>query len=149
MSDKSYDVYLREEKHITYHSLGSEYTVARTSRRSSWDGIYSLLCSQHRSILFTGANGYLLWKFCGRRQRGLQSVTLGRVCVGCTVTPEWGWSQRRRRQHALRELTSANLSGNNHRSSALLDDEYNHNVVDIYDNAHSYVLNNSHKLSTV
>jgi hypothetical protein len=33
VSDKSYDVYLREEKHITYHSLSSKYTVARASRR--------------------------------------------------------------------------------------------------------------------
>ena len=31
--DKSYDVYLHEEKHITYESLSSKYTVARASRR--------------------------------------------------------------------------------------------------------------------
>jgi hypothetical protein len=29
----------------------------------SWNGIYSLQCSQHRTILFTGANGYLLCDF--------------------------------------------------------------------------------------
>jgi hypothetical protein len=29
----------------------------------SWNGIYSLQCSQNRTILFTGANGYLLCDF--------------------------------------------------------------------------------------
>ena len=82
--------------------------------------------------------------------RFTESYAETRVCgVHCDARYNMEVFTVSRQQHALRELTSANLSGRYQTSNILLDDKYDHNVVDENYYAHSYAPNNSHKQSTV
>jgi hypothetical protein len=49
VSDKSYNVYLHDEKHITYHSLSSKYTVARASRRCRGT-VFTVYCVRRTAL---------------------------------------------------------------------------------------------------
>jgi hypothetical protein len=74
VSDKNYDVYQGEEKYITYHSLDSNYTVARASRRSSRGTVLqSTVFAAPRYPVYKGKR-VLTVRVCGRSERGALGV---------------------------------------------------------------------------